>query len=109
MAGPTPEPAQTVVASLVLSFIAYYVTAALVPLLGPELVAKGLGGVDMLKRGFVRAPTAVQQSGDGSGDGEDVSEAPVQRGVVLYVPISLPDGRTFVARADRFAGPRRRA
>ena len=59
--GPVPEPAHTLIASLALSALAYYQTATLVPLLGPQLVAKGLGGVDMLKPGFVRdeAPTGT--------------------------------------------------
>ena len=52
--GSTSEPAATLFASLVLSAVAYKLTASLVPLLGPDLVAKGLGGVDMLKAGFKR-------------------------------------------------------
>lgn len=52
--GSTSEPAATLAASLILSAVAYKLTASLVPLLGPDLVAKGLGGVDMLKTGFKR-------------------------------------------------------
>ena len=48
------EPAVTLAVSLLLSAVAYKLTASLVPLLGPDLVAKGLGGVDMLKAGFKR-------------------------------------------------------
>ena len=48
------EPLLTLVLSLTLSVIAYKLTSTLVPLLGPDLVAKGLGGKDMLKAGFKR-------------------------------------------------------
>lgn len=54
-APPDPsEPLLTLLLSLALSVIAYKLTATLVPLLGPDLVAKGLGGKDMLKVGFKR-------------------------------------------------------
>ena len=46
------EPALTLLTSLGLSYLAYTLTARLVPLLGPNLVAKGLGGYDMLKPAY---------------------------------------------------------
>jgi UDP-N-acetylglucosamine--dolichyl-phosphate N-acetylglucosaminephosphotransferase len=48
------EPLITLLASVGLSYLAYRLTASLIPLLGPNLVAKGLGGMDMLKLGFKR-------------------------------------------------------
>lgn len=46
------EPALTLLTSLGLSYLAYSLTARLVPLLGSNLVAKGLGGYDMLKPAY---------------------------------------------------------
>lgn len=80
MASGQPEPAHTLVASLILSAIAYYQTAALVPRLGPQLVAKGLGGVDMLKAGFRREELSSSGLGEGGSEQESV---PKPRGVVL--------------------------
>lgn len=71
------EPAATLGASLLLSFVAYKLTAALVPILGPGLVAKGLGGVDMLKAGFKRDEDLVP----GAANGEVA--APTRGGLVL--------------------------
>lgn len=48
------EPTLTVLLSLVISLIAYTLTAQLVPFLSNDLVEKGLKGRDMLKVGFVR-------------------------------------------------------
>lgn len=69
------EPVITLLASVGLSYLAYTLTATLVPLLGPDLIAKGLAGRDMLKRGFKRdedalttdtvaPPPQLQQSGN---------------------------------------------
>lgn len=70
------EPALTLGASIVLSLVAYKLTATLVPLLGPNLVAKGLGGVDMLKAGFKRDEDLVPGA-----NGEVAT--PTRRGRVL--------------------------
>ncbi|KAK4054046.1 tunicamycin resistance protein [Microbotryomycetes sp. JL221] len=48
------EPVITLLLSCTLSLCAYKLTAVLVPMLGPDLLAKGLGGRDMLKPGFKR-------------------------------------------------------
>lgn len=59
------EPAVTLLTSAVLACSAYRLTAYLVPVLGPDLVAKGLGGVDMLKHGFKRdgvAPVVLPEA-----------------------------------------------
>lgn len=56
----TAEPALTVIVSVVISLIAYKMTAVLVPLLGPDLLAKGLGGRDMLKKGYKRKEDASE-------------------------------------------------
>lgn len=50
----TSEPAITVLLSLGISVLAYKITSGLVPMLGPDLLAKGLGGRDMLKPGYKR-------------------------------------------------------
>lgn len=64
------EPIITLLASILLSCLAYKLTSTLVPLLGQDLIEKGLGGVDMLKPGFIR-----------SIEGEKVK--PVQTGKIL--------------------------
>lgn len=51
----TSEPAVTVLLSIGISILAYKITSLLVPMLGPDLLAKGLGGKDMLKPGYKRA------------------------------------------------------
>lgn len=63
----TSEPLLTLLLSLGLSLIAYKLTATLVPLLGPDLVAKGLGGRDMLKRGYKRREE-LQEGEDQQGE-----------------------------------------
>ncbi|KAM0751877.1 hypothetical protein T439DRAFT_313240 [Meredithblackwellia eburnea MCA 4105] len=57
------EPAHILVASVLLSSIAYHQVSALIPALAPTLVDKGLAGQDMLKPGFVR-----KQQGTGNGN-----------------------------------------
>ncbi|KAL8280509.1 hypothetical protein RQP46_007157 [Phenoliferia psychrophenolica] len=96
----TPEPATTVIASLVLSLIAYYETATLVPLLGPQLVEKGLGGVDMLKPGFVRdtQPSLEHQEGQ-----EEPLPPPKRRGVVLPEATGVIAASVYILLLSLFA------
>lgn len=56
------EPLLTLILSTFISSLAYSLVYRLVPQLGPDLVAKGLRGKDMLKTGFRR-------SGEGEGTG----------------------------------------
>ena len=74
------EPALTLLTSLGLSWLAYTLTARLVPLLGPNLVAKGLGGFDMLKPGFIGTAT---KRDDDARDPDDL--APVPKQMMLFV------------------------
>jgi len=46
------EPLLTLLLSLSISFLAYFLTSSLVPFLANDLVSKGLKGKDMLKPGF---------------------------------------------------------
>ncbi|KAI5475833.1 UDP-N-acetylglucosamine-dolichyl-phosphate N-acetylglucosaminephosphotransferase [Pseudohyphozyma bogoriensis] len=78
------EPLLTLCASLAISGTAYVLTARLVPLLGDTLVAKGLGGRDMLKRGFRR--DVVQPDGTKKGGaGVVLPEATGVIGASVYV------------------------
>lgn len=45
----TPEPLLTLGGSLLISWIAYVSTAALIPRLREDFIAKGLKGIDLLK------------------------------------------------------------
>jgi UDP-N-acetylglucosamine--dolichyl-phosphate N-acetylglucosaminephosphotransferase len=45
----TPEPALTLLGSLVISYVAYISTSALIPRLRDDFVSKGLKGIDLLK------------------------------------------------------------
>ncbi|KAM0789901.1 hypothetical protein ACM66B_006743 [Microbotryomycetes sp. NB124-2] len=68
------EPLVTLALSCALSLVAYKLTAVLVPALGDDLLAKGLGGKDMLKHGFKRdeddvsTTTKAQNGSEGDRD-----------------------------------------
>ncbi|GAA5938049.1 UDP-N-acetylglucosamine--dolichyl-phosphate N-acetylglucosaminephosphotransferase [Sporobolomyces koalae] len=63
------EPTVTVVVSIVISLLAYHLTAKLVPFLADDLVSKGLRGRDMLKPGFHRDKD-VRADNDDSDDND---------------------------------------
>ncbi|GAA6015893.1 hypothetical protein JCM10207_006795 [Rhodosporidiobolus poonsookiae] len=65
---PGPEPLLTLVLSLVLAVVAYALVNRLVPALGPDLIAKGLRGRDMLKPGFKRDRVEPPKGGGGGGE-----------------------------------------
>ncbi|GAA5859167.1 hypothetical protein JCM8547_008898 [Rhodosporidiobolus lusitaniae] len=81
---PQAEPLLTLLLSFALSLVAYKAVHSLVPLLGPDLVAKGLRGRDMLKRGFKKGPYAEgerrggggQKRGQGKDEVEDEENEP---------------------------------
>lgn len=52
----------TLISSIGLSYLAYRITAYLVPLLADDLVSKGLGGFDMLKPNYKRDEDLVPGS-----------------------------------------------
>ena len=54
LSGP-PEPLLTLLGSAIITYMAYATTAALIPRLRNDFVAKGLKGIDMLK-GYERDP-----------------------------------------------------
>lgn len=97
----SPEPLYTVLASALLSYLAYKLTAALVPLLAPDLIAKGLGGVDMLKPGFERAPDS-----NGAVDENGVRLKPRPKGKMLSVLLQRLV-RWLLTSAFTLAGPKR--
>ena len=55
----TPEPLLTLGGSLLISYIAYAATAALIPRLRQDFIAKGLKGIDLLK-GYKRENGKLQ-------------------------------------------------
>ncbi|GAA6042168.1 hypothetical protein JCM8097_004995 [Rhodosporidiobolus ruineniae] len=64
------EPTLTLLLSLLIAILAYALVARLVPALGPDLVAKGLRGRDMLKPEFKRDEGARGAASGGQGLGE---------------------------------------
>ena len=60
MSTSNPEPLVTLALASTLCVLCYGLTAGLVPVLGPNLAAKGLGGYDMLKPGFKRDEDLLQ-------------------------------------------------
>ncbi|GAA5979450.1 hypothetical protein JCM5350_003910 [Sporobolomyces pararoseus] len=83
------EPTLTVLLSLVISLIAYTLTAQLVPFLSSDLVEKGLKGRDMLKDGFVRKEdesTEVSEREEGELPGRKwIPEATGVIGASVYI------------------------
>ncbi|SCZ98065.1 BZ3500_MvSof-1268-A1-R1_Chr3-3g06551 [Microbotryum saponariae] len=92
------EPLLTVVVSLGISIVAYGLTARLVPMLGPELVKKGLAGKDMLKPGFKRnedAPDSTQTT--------ESKSTKKSKGVVVEVSSTSP-GNVLLPEATGVIG-----
>lgn len=81
------EPVATLLASVALSYAAYFCTAMLIPLLGPDLVAKGLGGKDMLKAGFKRDEEVLEMDDALT----SVDRASTSASTMLYVSFILLD------------------
>ncbi|GAA5908596.1 UDP-N-acetylglucosamine--dolichyl-phosphate N-acetylglucosaminephosphotransferase [Sporobolomyces salmoneus] len=72
---PSNEPTLTLLLSLFLSSLAYFLTSQLVPFLSNDLIEKGLRGRDMLKPGFTRQPDSEPQEGEVR-EGEEEEELP---------------------------------
>ncbi|KDE06316.1 hypothetical protein MVLG_03355 [Microbotryum lychnidis-dioicae p1A1 Lamole] len=92
------EPLLTVVVSLGISIVAYGLTARLVPMLGPDLVKKGLAGKDMLKPGFKRnedAPDSTQTT--------ESKSTKKSKGVVVEVSSTSP-GNVLLPEATGVIG-----
>ncbi|SCV74810.1 BQ2448_7839 [Microbotryum intermedium] len=90
------EPLLTVVVSIGISFVAYAVTARLVPLLGPDLVKKGLAGKDMLKPGFKRNEDAPELT-------QSTESTKKSKGVVVEVSSTSP-GNVLLPEATGVIG-----
>lgn len=60
MSSTNPEPIVTLALASTVALLCYGLTAGLVPVLGPTLAGKGLGGYDMLKPGFKRDEELVE-------------------------------------------------
>lgn len=75
----------TVVVSVGISVVAYGLTARLVPLLGPDLVKKGLAGKDMLKPGFKRNEDASEHA-----QASESKSTKKSKGVVVEVSSTSP-------------------
>jgi len=81
MSTTNPEPVVTLALASTLCVLCYALTAALVPLLGPNLAAKGLGGYDMLKPGFKRDEDLITGNVDPA-EGNEVAEDAGRGGIV---------------------------
>ncbi|GAA5891935.1 hypothetical protein JCM6882_007412 [Rhodosporidiobolus microsporus] len=98
----TAEPLLTLVLSLTISCAAYVLVARLVPALGPDLVAKGLKGRDMLKHGFVRKGDEPTGAGKG-GEDNDGAKADVPGAVDLPEATGVIGASVYILLLSLFA------
>ncbi|GAA5834432.1 hypothetical protein JCM11251_007989 [Rhodosporidiobolus azoricus] len=103
---PPPSPAEpllTLVASLALALLAYHLVSTLVPALGPDLVAKGLKGRDMLKPGFHRKGEEPTRGQGGEKVGQDEETEGVPGAVDLPEATGVIGASVYILLLSLFA------